>query len=289
MEDFYIYLPSNVRSEYFENTAANFKTKLVSRLQLKGQYLVGLAEISYSFTWMNINENESISLKYSNKNGVIEQEDFILKKGHYTIENLLKGINKLFESKISNVIFPEFKIVNIENINTIQLICGQHSYGLVYPILSRNLSNLLGFNKEKYEKFMNNKLFSQYILAKYMGPYMDNDFDKEDFYYAESPYDISGGYHTLFVYCDIIKPHLVGNSLTQLIKFVEIPNNIDYGEQVHITYSNIEYYPLNFNEIESIEVDIKDDTGKSIPFSFAKNFVVLHLKRLDNNSTNNLK
>jgi hypothetical protein len=33
---------------------------------------------------------------------------------------------------------------------------------------------------------------------------------------AEQPYDLSGGYHSLFVYCNIVKPSYVGNTYTQL-------------------------------------------------------------------------
>ena len=95
-------------------------------------------------------------------------------------------------------------------------------------------------------------------------------------------FDISGGFHTIFVYCDIIKTNLVGDSQTQLLRFVEIPNNIFYGDQVHLIFDEIQYFPLVTNEFESIEIDIKDDSGGNIPFNYAKNIVVLHFRKRNN-------
>ena len=96
---------------------------------------------------------------------------------------------------------------------------------------------------------------------------------------GNKPYDIKAGIHTLFIYCDIIKPHLVGDSHLQLLKYVEIPNNLNYGDQVHLKYSNIQYFKIQTKELDSIEISITDDTGKKIYFSNSKNVIVLHFRK----------
>jgi hypothetical protein len=49
-EDFYITLPSNVKSYFPENTVGNYKTKLSQKLVIPHdqKWKVGLAEISYT-------------------------------------------------------------------------------------------------------------------------------------------------------------------------------------------------------------------------------------------------
>ncbi len=61
---FYITLPSNVKSEFFENTVANFKTKLAKRIELEGEWEVGLAAISYTYSWYNLSKNGLVDLHY---------------------------------------------------------------------------------------------------------------------------------------------------------------------------------------------------------------------------------
>ena len=54
-EQVYITLPSNSSMNYFpDNTLASFKTKLLSPLELHGQWEVDLVEIIYRYTWFNI-------------------------------------------------------------------------------------------------------------------------------------------------------------------------------------------------------------------------------------------
>ena len=47
MSRFYVTLPSNSSSEYYpDNTVACYTTKLVDKIELEGEWEVGLAEIS---------------------------------------------------------------------------------------------------------------------------------------------------------------------------------------------------------------------------------------------------
>ena len=96
---------------------------------------------------------------------------------------------------------------------------------------------------------------------------------------SEQPYDLSSGYHSLFVYCNIVKPSYVGNTYTQLLRLVEIPSDKNFGDQVLITYPNTFYIPLLTQEFETIEIDIKTETGESMPFEFGRSIITLHFRR----------
>ena len=55
MSDFYLTLPSNSSMDYFpDNTMTRYTTKLPKRIQLEGDWEVGLAEIQYTRLWFNI-------------------------------------------------------------------------------------------------------------------------------------------------------------------------------------------------------------------------------------------
>jgi len=63
MDSFTITLPSNVVSkDGNKNRISSYRTSLAQRIDLDGDWLVGLYEISYSKSWYNIPWNESIYL-----------------------------------------------------------------------------------------------------------------------------------------------------------------------------------------------------------------------------------
>ena len=117
MDDFYVYLPSNVKSIFFENTSANFKTKLSQILHLKNEYEVGLAEITYTFAILNVFDDEIINIVYLNNAGEIDKTSVTLKKGFYTIEDLIKSINNIIQLNISYITLPKFELNNENVIN----------------------------------------------------------------------------------------------------------------------------------------------------------------------------
>ena len=88
---------------------------------------------------------------------------------------------------------------------------------------------------------------------------------------------------SLYVYCYIIKPVNVGNIEAPLLRRVEIPNNILFGETVEIEYSNLQYHPLVSDEIDSIEFDIRDDTNRPIECAFGRTVNTLHFRKKSKN------
>lgn len=94
---------------------------------------------------------------------------------------------------------------------------------------------------------------------------------------------LQGTINSLYVYCDLIKPSLVGNYESQLIRRVEIPNDKNFGDNCEINYSQPQYYPLVSHEFNSIEIDIKDDTDKTIEFGFGKTGITLHFRKKNQN------
>jgi hypothetical protein len=143
---------------------------------------------------------------------------------------------------------------------------------------------LLGIDKEKMDEIYNN---SVQIRSNY-GEMKDKENAKiilgTTHYKSEFPFDLSGGVHALYVYSNLVKPSFVGDSLTQLIRLVEVPNDIKYGQQIVINYPNPFYVPVLIKEFETIEIDIKDGIGENIPFKFGRAIIVLHFRKINKKS-----
>ena len=78
MDQFYLTLPSDSSSQYYpENTTGTFKTKLSERIELNGEYEVGLAQLIYPNTWFNFyNNDESLWVSVKNKDNTFTKHIF---------------------------------------------------------------------------------------------------------------------------------------------------------------------------------------------------------------------
>jgi hypothetical protein len=92
-----------------------------------------------------------------------------------------------------------------------------------------------------------------------------------------TPYDIEGGLHALYVYCDLLECVPVGDTMAPLLRIVEINGPRD--DMINVSYDNPRYFPLQKKTFDSVEIDIRDDFGDPIPFESGKLIVTLHFRR----------
>jgi len=303
MDNFYVTLPSHVKS-FSTNTVANFKTKLASSLSLTDDWEVGLVEISYTLSWYNLPNKEPFYLWYWSKGKSLKFEFFSsVPRGKYdSIQQIIDKINvyligqDFFEfKKVDNNEYKPYLELNETNrLITINEAILQKDNTLVFLEFSENLCNIFGLNtqqmvdkrtkkhleySEKYNENITNNISNDDL--KFDGPE-----DEDITYKGENPVELSGGFHSLFVYSDIVSPSFVGDSYTQLLRLIEIPSNNKFGDQVKITYSNPYYLPVFVKEFDTIEIDIKDDTGERIPFEFGRSIITLHFRKVYKRSDN---
>jgi hypothetical protein len=302
MDNFYVMLPSNVKS-FPQNTIANYKTKLASRLIFNDDWEVGLVEISYTLSWYNVPKQEPIYLMYWDEKIKRYFEKIHLPPGRYnTITEVISVINyrlnritwpddfkfqteKLAEKEVEKK--PSIEVRERDRITTIKQGVLKNNK-LVFLELSENLCNIFGIN----HKYMKSKYEQQFLNYKEIeAEYKKQNQSMDGIIYAEpeddllthkseKPYELSGGYHSLFVYSDIVSPSFVGDSYTQLLRLVEIPSDYKFGDQVKITYPSTYYIPVLVKEFDTIEIDIKDDTGENIPFEFGRSILTLHFRKV---------
>ena len=93
---------------------------------------------------------------------------------------------------------------------------------------------------------------------------------------AEQAVDLEHSFHDLYVYCDIIQSQYVGDALIPLLRIV--PMEGKDGERISKSFIRPQYLPVSRREFETIEVNIKRDTGESVPFELGKVLLTLHFR-----------
>ena len=80
-------------------------------------------------------------------------------------------------------------------------------------------------------------------------------------------------FHDLYVYCDIIQSQYAGDALVPLLGIVPVEGKD--GERISKSFIRPQYLPVSGKQFESIEVNIKRDTGESVPFELGKVLLTL--------------
>jgi hypothetical protein len=142
--------------------------------------------------------------------------------------------------------------------------------------LGDEIENILGLKNRKliYD------IYTTQPQGSSIAQYVFREKNSDEYINAYHPVEISGGYHSLLVYTDIVYPSLIGDVCAQILRLVEVPRKSRFSEDVTIYYENPQYRPLMLNEFETIEISIKDDTGALIPFKFGRVTLTLHLKKV---------
>ena len=248
MSDFYLTLPSNSSMDvYPDNTLTRYQTKLPHRIELEGRWEVGLVELQYPHNWYNVpkvSDRQMAISHVTNVAGEIEIGYFSIPPGYYNPSILLQRIKA--EAKAS-LFSQEVVDIKLEHDEVDQMYVADLS-GYVLDV-GPHVSTLLG---------------------------LDDTFFPPRPHRGESAIDIDP-IHSLYVYCDLIEPRVVGDVLAPLLRIVPVTGK--HGETVMKSYENVHYIPLQRRAFENVEIDIRDRAGKSVPFERGTLNVTLHFRR----------
>ena len=65
-----------------------------------------------------------------------------------------------------------------------------------------------------------------------------------------------------------------------LLRMVDAAGN--FGDLIHRLYTTPQYVPVSKKEFNTLEIDIRDDTGRPVPVEFGKVVATLHFHRSRN-------
>src|SRR5260370_7757990 len=211
----YITLVSNVKT-FDKNTIAEFRTRLAHKMMLSGEWVVGLTEISYTKSWFNVLYPHNITLfdemgtiygrEYVNTVNTLDNTDIRIEAGFYpSAQKLVETINKVL-SKMSTVKPPIMYYNEINNCVTME--AGIINEIKVYPHLGEEIENILGLKDRKLITTVYNDMHS---MADYI--INNDDIYKKELFKAYHPVEITGDYHSLFFYSNLIYRTLISDPL----------------------------------------------------------------------------
>ena len=231
---------------YPNNTLTNFVTKLPSRINLEGDWEVGLTEMQYPHSWYNVKEKDT---RLVVNNGT--SSEFIdLSEGYYeSPESLTTFINET----IKKATLDEAAKVYYNPINQ-KVVVDIKAEGQLY--MPDGVKVLLGYDIQQ---------------GTFLGETKGKKFKSPNIVHMDL------GMYAFYVYSDITEPRVVGDRLVPLLRTVPITGK--HGESVVKYFQNIDYVPVMKKSFDTIEIDIRDDTGKPIPFEYGKLVVTLHFRK----------
>lgn len=271
-DQFYITLPSNSSMKYFnDNRTTRFTTQLPRRIELVGEWEAALVEIQYPQSFETITRQHGVVRlhKHHSKTpaenfsdipavlgtgeGEISSEAYVIEPGVYTdAREIARALNAV-EGLKRHVKFG--RVDGDEARMTVTRICTCDTGH--YLSFSPRLYRCLGFDKMT-----------------------DNIRDKLE---ADHPVDTTAVIPThMFVYGDIVEPRMVGDVYAPLLRIIQtVGKNFRRGGTEIRILSSAHYVPLLLTNFHTIEIDIRDSQGKSIPFTGGTLTVTLHFKRVN--------
>ena len=255
MESFYVTLPSLGTG----NTIGTYVQKLPEVTKLPGSWEVALAELIYPASWINVteanrrgylcydesyyheNEVESIRPWSCNQNN---PDFFDLPIGHYTRVRLGESLNY----EIAN-----FATADPERKN-------KKYFGMKHGVMKFRGTD------------QGVKLKIHPDLAEIMG-FENSEFCARLVDATLMPFSLP---HSLYVYTNIIEPQIVGPTKAQLLAVVPAGERTQLA--VRYATTPLQYVALRYDQLESIEVNIRDSSGDIIPFASGHCVVKLHIR-----------
>jgi hypothetical protein len=250
-------------------------------MALSGEWEVGLSEITFPRTWYTIDKNggqfyidymdlpEYVGLTSFDKNFVVGETiwheprprvELKVPAGYYeTVQDVIKELNKSVTAwcdinndnkKPDDICLPKFKYSEINK--KVHILVQERTI----VELSDSLAAILGYD-HKENPIRNYERIAKPIKARNVS-------------------DVNKGFSSLFVYCDLLECVPLGDTKAPLLRIVDIKGQ--NGETVHRYYEEPRYVPLQRKNFDSIEIDIRDDLGKNVPFEHGKVIVTVHFR-----------
>ena len=255
-DDFYLVLPSNSStSMYPNNTLAQYVTNLPRRVCLSGEWECGLTEIHYPHDWYNVRK-----ARLTIAHGVTLDTDRHIDDGYYDSPSAL--VRALNGEKGGRVKFSYDRVT--------QKVCVQMKGDTTFKLYG-DLIDILGF-RERHDQNGDpldtpgegRSVRSSKNVASMSFP-------------AETVVDLRRGFESLYVYSGIVEPRIVGDKIAPLLRIVPITGR--HGAMVTASFDHVQYIPVLSREFGTIETEIRDDTGRLVPFGCGKVTVTMHFRR----------
>ena len=243
---FYLTLPSNASMDVFPNNKiGSYHVKFPQTFDLNGEWEVGLYSISYPNTWYTLQKYQHQNhIYYSTDGGKTFWTSARVDYGYYTsIPELIKSINAAMKNELknNNVAFS----YNLRTHKVKVTLAAKHQI-----LLRSQMAKILGFGGDdiKIRKSQESPNVAELQIIT-----------------------------SVYVYCDIVQPQIVGNTMVPLLRTIPVSGNS--GDVITKTFTNIQYVPVQTKSLEDIEILLRTDTGDPVPFERGKVIATLYFRK----------
>jgi hypothetical protein len=265
-------LPSDSSMNYYpDNTLSNYITKLSQLFDLDGSWEVGLSEVLFPLSWPTVNANEiamRILIWHENpENNQYERDEWVTispPPGHDESPDLLvKQINAKIERVEYRKNLARFLYNDISKKITVRF--DEKALSETIILMSKPTAELLGFEwktktrqsrdvQPPKENSVDNPGLTKkrrqvedeikdYVLLR-AGESDMVAISPEDAlsYTASGVCDLQRGFYSLFIYCEVVEPVVVGDVKAPLLRVVNISGKED--STISRIIQNIQYVPI---------------------------------------------
>jgi hypothetical protein len=229
---------------------AKCTTKLSNRIELDGDWEVGLAEIIYPCSWYNMKQEIMTQSILVENIDSFQSVDYNLHAGHYQspIQLAKKCNDKLQACRLS---YDEYTKKSTTYVPT-----------GVDLLISERLSEILGFGGKVH------------FIPVVQKDGLQNSFE------GQNAVDLNRGFYSIYVYCDIVECVPVGDTSAPLMRAINVDGK--YSDIIQRAFDMPMYLPVQKKQFDTIEVNIMTDTCQPVPFESGKSLVTLLFRRSSN-------
>ena len=259
-----------------QNTLSSFKNCFNKEFNLEEDWRVALSEIIFPSKINQVNKSDlkmffseglkfyekiipfdAVSRPYGGERAIIgigsyKNRDHLLRSlktatglPHFQYQfNKISGVLFLFFGKNEGIVFPDNEGPSISSFNGVHDGSGYH---IGYKILDT---------------------FENLTMAD----------DEEKTFVGDYPSDLSAGKQLIFIYVNIIEYQYVGETKAPLIRVIDSKQRLINGSPCKIepthrnVFSNVEYKKLLSKNFQSIDIQLRTETGELVPFELEKLF-----------------
>ena len=285
MQDFYVSLPSNTSAEDLanrQNTSSKFRVRLPQEIELGSDaWEVALVEFQYPRSWYNVSDEPYLTVKDT----TVSQNEMILQLRAGLVAHAGKAAPRdLFR----RVTIPPSYYAEVDMLTAAiyaQLLNDDLGE---FDGQDRRLADEISFQFDPIKQkvvFQFHNVPDRQIVAVKMSEQLQYVMGFETDYLTENkimviakyPPDMRAGIDSLFVYCDVIAPQIVGNRQEQLLRIVPVSGR--HGAIVDRVFVAPHYVPVLNKRFSTIGISINTDQDRPFAFKFGKSVVKLHFRK----------
>lgn len=273
---------------YPDNRTTKFITHLPQMINLVGKWNVALTEIHIPMTFLHISTSGDDSyVSLCSRDYLTKEERRKIRMSTNTLvgdtdETTPSAASDIEKDNVSHGVYNDI-IDLLDNINDMKFMrnhirltinCGGHVS--VRKICIGNDCNKLY-----------HILYIAPLIKKIVGFSPDDEYiilsDQIREYKGETIACLSRSLpQSMYVYSDVCESYITGDVHSPLMRVVPLDmDNYKYGGIKIKTFSAPLYIPLLHTKFQTIEMDIRDEYGASIPFEQGTLTVTLHFKRIE--------